>query len=70
MALDQSRLDLENKSVRIFYFRQVDFTKTCQQIWVCVFIRKQNEMTVTCHHVLVGWVCSSLDSAIGFSRVL
>ena len=34
------------------------------------FIRKQNEMTVTCHHVLVGWVCSSLDSASGFSRVL
>ena len=41
MALDHSRLDLENKflenkSGRIFCFRQVYFTKSCQQIWGCV----------------------------------
>ena len=41
MALDHSRLDLENKflenkSGRIFCFRQVYFTKPCQQIWGCV----------------------------------
>ena len=36
MALDHSRLDLENKSGRIFCFRQVHFTKSCQQIWGCV----------------------------------
>ena len=38
---DHSRLDLENKflenkSGRIFCFRQVYFTKSCQQIWGCV----------------------------------
>ena len=38
MALDQSKLGLENiflenKSVRIFCFRQVCFTKSCQQIF-------------------------------------
>ena len=38
MALDHSRLGLENKflenkSGRIFCFRQVYFTKSCQQIW-------------------------------------
>ena len=32
-ALDRSRLDLEYKSGRIFCFRQVHFTKSCQQIW-------------------------------------
>ena len=36
MALDHSRLGLENKSGRIFCFRQVYFTKSCQQIWGCV----------------------------------
>ena len=41
MALDDSRLGLENKflenkSGRIFCFRQVYFTKSCQQIWGCV----------------------------------
>ena len=41
MALDYSRLGLEkklleNKSGRIFCFRQVYFTKSCQQIWGCV----------------------------------
>ena len=35
-ALDHSRLGLENKSGRIFCFRQVYFTKSCQQIWGCV----------------------------------
>ena len=41
MALDHSRLDLENKflenkSGQSFCFRQVYFTKSCQQIWgVC-----------------------------------
>ena len=33
MALDHSRLGLENK---FFCFRQVYFTKSCQQIWGCV----------------------------------
>ena len=38
MALDHSKLGLENKflkkkSGRIFCFRQVYFTKSCQQIW-------------------------------------
>ena len=41
MALDHSRLGLENKflenkSGRIFCVRQVYFTKSCQQIWVRV----------------------------------
>ena len=37
IALDHSRLGLENKSGRIFGVRQVlDFTKCCQQIWVLV----------------------------------
>ena len=36
MALDHSRLDLENKSGRIFCFRQVYSTKSCQQIRGCV----------------------------------
>ena len=35
-ALNHSRLGLENKSGRIFCFRQVYFTKSCQQIWGCV----------------------------------
>ena len=38
MALDRSRLGLENKflenkSGRIFCVRQVSFTKSCQQVW-------------------------------------
>ena len=33
MALDHSRLGLENKSGRIFCVRQVFFTKSCEQIW-------------------------------------
>ena len=33
MALDHSRLDLENKSDRIFCLRQVYFTKFGQQVW-------------------------------------
>ena len=41
MALDHSRLGLENKflenkSGRIFLVRQVYFTNSCQQIWGCV----------------------------------
>ena len=37
MALEHSRLGLENKSGRrIFCVRQVCFTKSCQQIWGCV----------------------------------
>ena len=41
MALDHSRLDLENKFLenkwgQIFCFRQVYFTKSCQQNWGCV----------------------------------
>ena len=35
-AVNHSRLGLENKSGRIFCFRQVYFTKSCQQIWECV----------------------------------
>ena len=33
MALDYSRLRLENKSGPVFCVRQVYFTKSCQQIW-------------------------------------
>ena len=33
MALDHSRLGLENKSGRMFCVRQVYFTKSCQQVW-------------------------------------
>ena len=33
MALDHSRLGLENKSGQIFCVRQVYFTKSCQQVW-------------------------------------
>ena len=33
MALDHSRLGLENKSGRIFCVRHVYFTKSCQQVW-------------------------------------
>ena len=33
MALDHSRLGLENKSGRFFCVRQVYFTKSCQQVW-------------------------------------
>ena len=33
IALDHSRLGLENKSGRIFSVRQVYFTKSCQQVW-------------------------------------
>ena len=36
MALDHSRLDLENKSGQIFCFGQVYFTKSCEQIQGCV----------------------------------
>ena len=37
MALDHRRLiRSEKKSDRIFCVRQVYFTKSCQQIWVCV----------------------------------
>ena len=33
MTLDHGKLGLENKSGRIFWIRQVYFTKSCQQIW-------------------------------------
>ena len=41
MALDHSRLGLENKflenkSGRVFCIRQVYFTVSCQQVWGCV----------------------------------
>ena len=41
MALDHSRLDLENKllenkSGRIFFLRSTGLRKSCQQIWECV----------------------------------
>ena len=36
MALDHSRLGVENKSGRFFCVRQVYFTKSCQKIWGCV----------------------------------
>ena len=41
MALDHSRLGLENKSGRIFCVRQVYFTKSCQQVWGRVNQRQQ-----------------------------
>ena len=34
MALNHSRLGVENKSGRIFCVRQVYFTNSCKQIWV------------------------------------
>ena len=36
MALDHSRLGLQNKSGQIFCFWQVYFKKSCQQIWGCI----------------------------------
>ena len=36
MVLDHRRLGLEKKSGRIFCVRQVNFAKSCQQIWVRV----------------------------------
>ena len=58
MALDHSRLGLENKSGRIFCVRQVYFTKSCQQIWV----RANQTLILFIHHirgerVLSGAVC-------------
>ena len=52
MALDHSRLGLENKflenkSGRIFCFRQVYFTKSCQQIRGCV----NQPFTLFIHHI-------------------
>ena len=52
MALDHSRLGLENKflenkSGRIFCFRQVYFTKSCQQIWGCV----NQPLILFIHHI-------------------
>ena len=52
MALDHSRLSvenkfLENKSGRIFCVRQVYFKKSCQQIWV----RAKQPFTLFIHHI-------------------
>ena len=52
MALDHSRLGLENKflenkSGRIFCVRQVYFTKSCQQIWV----RVNQPFILFIHHI-------------------
>ena len=52
MALDHSRLDmenkfLENKSGRIFCVRQVYFSNSCQQIWV----RANQPFLLFIHHV-------------------
>ena len=49
---DHSRLGLENrflqnKSGRIFCFRQVYFTKSCQQIWGCV----NHSFILFIHHI-------------------
>ena len=54
MALNHSRLGLENKSGPIFCFRQAYFTKSCQQIWGSVnqpfilFIHHIGGETVLC----------------------
>ena len=53
MALDYSRLGLENKSLenksgRIFCVRQVYFSKSCQQIWCCV----NQPLILFIHHIL------------------
>ena len=52
MALDHSRLGLENKFLenkpgRIFCVRQVYFTKSCQQIWV----RVNQPFILFIHHI-------------------
>ena len=47
MALDHSRLSVENKSGRIFCVRQVYFKKSCQQIWV----RANQPFTLFIHHI-------------------
>ena len=52
MALDHSRLGLENKflenkSGRIFCVRQVYFTKSCQQVWG----RVNQPFTLSIHHI-------------------
>ena len=52
MALDHCRLDLENKflenkSGRIFCFRQVYFTNPCHQIWGCV----NQPFIIFIHHI-------------------
>ena len=52
MALDRSRLGLENKSGRIFCVRQVYVTKSCQQIWGCV----NQPLILLIHHIWVETV--------------
>ena len=47
MALDHSRLGLENKSGWIFCLRQVYLTKSCQQIWV----RVNQHFILFIHHI-------------------
>ena len=52
MALQHSRLDMENKflknkSGRIFCFRQVYFTNSCQRIWGCV----NQPLILFIHHI-------------------
>ena len=47
MALNHSRLRLENKSGPIFCFRQVYFTKSCQQIWGSV----NQSVMLFIHHI-------------------
>ena len=47
MALDHSRLGLENKSGRIFCVRQVYLTKSCQQVWE----RVNQSFILFIHHI-------------------
>ena len=47
MAVDHSRLGLENKSRRIFCVRQVYFTKSYQQVWG----RVNQPFTLLIHHI-------------------
>ena len=69
MALDHSRLGLENKSGQILCVRQVYFTKSCQQIGGCV----NQPFTLFIHHIwgeTVLFIIQTLQNAIfhNFSR--
>ena len=59
-ALDHRRVGLENKSGRKFCFRQVCFTKCCQQIWGCV----NQPLILFIHHIwgeTVLFIIQTLD---------
>ena len=52
MALDHSRLRLENKSGRIFCVRQVYFSESCHQVWK----RVSQPFILFIHHIWIETV--------------